>query len=216
MMAPGSAAHPRVLLADDHAAVCEGFRALLEPACNVVGTVHQGDRVVEAVVRLRPDVVLLDISMPGRNGLEVARELRRDHPETRVILLTMHAEQRYADEAKAIGVAGFALKLSNGAELRRAVTEVMAGRWYMTPDLRNPVPGSTDAASRTLTTRQLQVLRLVAEGRTAAEIARELGIRSKTVEFHRMEIKKALKVKTTAAMIRYAVAQGVVPADVVR
>ncbi|MBX6330802.1 MAG: response regulator transcription factor, partial [Gemmatimonadaceae bacterium] len=122
----------RLLLADDHPMMCEGLRAILEPENQVVGVVHDGREVPGAVTRLEPDLVLLDISLPGRNGLDLARELHRTHPELKTMILTMHSERLYADEALRAGARGFVVKLAAGSELRFAVSEVLAGRTYVT------------------------------------------------------------------------------------
>jgi len=211
-------ARPRLLLADDHSLLCEGLRSILEPANDVVGIVHDGREVAAAVERLRPDLVLLDISLPGRNGLELARELRVTYPELHLMMLTMHAERLYADEALRAGARGFMLKLASGAELRFAVSEVLAGRTYVTPLLPaasaavpagDPTaPLATDAHA--LTPRQVEVLRLIGRGLTTAEIAHELAVSEKAVEFHKARLKRALGLSSNASLVRYAVANGLV------
>jgi DNA-binding NarL/FixJ family response regulator len=226
----------RLLLADDHPMMCEGLRAILEPANQVVGVVHDGREVPAAVTLLEPDLVLLDISLPGRNGLDLARELHQTHPELKTMILTMHAERLYADEALRAGARGFVVKLAVGSELRFAVSEVLAGRTYVTSllagspvspmeDMRGAdgaargngagvVVGSEGASgairSHGLTPRQLEVLRLLAKGCTTAEIASELGLTQKGVEFHKARIKRALGLNSRAALVRFAVANGIV------
>jgi DNA-binding NarL/FixJ family response regulator len=211
-------ARPRLLLADDHSLLCEGLRGLLEPDNDVVGVVHDGRDVVETVERLDPDLVMLDISLPGKDGLTLTRELRAVRPDQRIIILTMHAERLYADEALRAGARGFLLKLASGAELRFAVSEVLAGRTYVTPLLASAAGASTsaDAAASLatdgppLTARQLEVLQLVGRGLTTFEVAQELGVSEKAVEFHKTRIKKTLGLSSNAALMRYAVAHNIV------
>lgn len=211
-------ARPRLLLADDHSLLCEGLRAILEPENDVVAIVHDGREVVSAVEQFNPDVAVLDISLPGRDGLAVARELRGSYPEVRVMMLTMHADRLYADEAMRAGAQAFVLKLASGSELRFAVTEVMAGRTYITPLLAlstgRPAPDETGASLVTnlppLTPRQLEVLRLVGRGLTNAEVAQELGLSEKAVEFHKTRIKKALGLSSNAALLRYSVSHDLI------
>ena len=211
-------ARPRLLLADDHSLLCEGLRGLLEPDNDVVGVVHDGRDVVETVERLDPDLVMLDISLPGKDGLTLTRELRAVRPDQRIIILTMHAERLYADEALRAGARAFLLKLASGAELRFAVSEVLAGRTYVTPLLESAAGASTsaDAAASLatdgppLTARQLEVLQLVGRGLTTFEVAQELGVSEKAVEFHKTRIKKTLGLSSNAALMRYAVAHNIV------
>ncbi|HEX5180879.1 MAG TPA: response regulator transcription factor [Gemmatimonadaceae bacterium] len=211
-------ARPRLLLADDHSLLCEGLRGLLEPDNDVVGVVHDGRDVVETVERLDPDLVMLDISLPGKDGLTLTRELRAVRPDQRIIILTMHAERLYADEALRAGARAFLLKLASGAELRFAVSEVLAGRTYVTPLLASAAGASTSADAATslatdgppLTARQLEVLQLVGRGLTTFEVAQELGVSEKAVEFHKTRIKKTLGLSSNAALMRYAVAHNIV------
>ena len=210
---------PRVLLVDDHALMTEGLRAMLEPEHEIVDTVRNGNEVMAAVERCRPDVVLLDLSLPGRSGLEVAASLRETHPDVRVVMLTMHADRLYADEALRVGALGYVLKLARAEELRLAIAEALAGRAYVTPLLSDseadegrlvprgmPTGGGVDA----LTERQRQILKLIARGQTTADIARSIGLSEKSIEFHRARIRKTLGLKTTAALVRYAVAEKLV------
>lgn len=209
----------RLLLADDHSMMCEGLRSILEPENEVVGVVHNGREVVPAVDQLAPDLVLLDISLPGKNGLELARELHETHPGLKTMILTMHSERLYADEALRAGARGFVVKLAAGSELRFAVSEVLAGRTYITPLLSGsataaPAAGAVSvpegSGAHRLTPRQREVLRLIARGCTSTEIAHELGVSQKAVEFHRVRLKRALGVTSNAALVRYAVENGIV------
>lgn len=205
---------PRILIADDHSVVCEGLRMVLEPAHTVVGMVHDGRQVRERAEALHADLVLLDLSLPGRSGIEVARELRALVPPVRTLILTMHSDTIFAIEALAAGASGFMLKQASGQELMRAIAAVLAGGTYVDPVIAHKIDaGETEGAAERsgdllLTVRQREVLRLLALGRSTAEIARELGISTKAVEFHRSRIKHALGVSTTAAMISIAVSKG--------
>ena len=207
---------PRVLLADDHTLVLEGLRKLLEPRCELVGTVEDGRALVEAAERLRPDVILLDISMPLLNGLEAARRIRTLVPESKLLFLTMHADPTYAKEAFRAGASGYLLKRSAASELTDAIAVVLSGRRYVTPLFSEEVlqPQGADALKLTpesgnLTPRQREVLQLVAEGYTRKEIASLLKISVKTVEFHKGRIMDRLGLRTASDLTKYAVAHGV-------
>ena len=211
---------PTLILVDDHALMTEGLRAMLEPEHEVVEVVRDGTHVVAAVDFHRPDLVLLDLSLPGRSGLEIAAELRTRFPATRVLIVTMHAERIYADEALRAGASGYVLKLARAEELRHAIAEALAGRQYVTPLLTEHTSASAgrieprgipDASGvDALTERQREVLRLIARGRTTQEIAEALAVSPKAVEFHRVRIRKVLGLSSTAALVRYAVAEGLV------
>jgi DNA-binding NarL/FixJ family response regulator len=187
---------------------------VLEPAHEVVGMVHDGKKVQEQVAALRPDLVLLDLSLPGKSGLEVARELQGLVPPVKTLILTMHSDTIFAIEALAAGASGFMLKQASGRELAHAIAAVLAGGTYVDPIIARKIDaGETEgAAERTgellLTARQREVLRLLALGRSTTDIARELDISTKAVEFHRSRIKQALGVSTTAGMISIAVSKG--------
>ena len=184
---------------------------MLQPPHTVAAIVHDGRDVAHIVESVQPDVLLLDISLPGVNGLEVLRAIRAKHVDVKVLMLTMHTEHAYADESLAAGADGYLLKSSGAAELRFAVAEAMAGRRYVTPLLR-PSPGHETAMAASLTQRQRDVLRLLAGGRSTAEIGAELGISVKTVEFHRHAIRKELGLTSQASLVRFAVAAGLVEA----
>ena len=207
---------PRVLLADDHTLVLEGLRRILEDKCDLVGTVEDGRTLVEAAERLRPDVILLDISMPLLNGLEAARIVRTRVPEAKIIFLTMHADPTYAREAFRAGASGYLLKRSATSELAKAISVVLRGRPYVTPLFPAQVlqPLGSDLLQLTpesgsLTPRQREVLQLVAEGHSAKEIAGQLKISKKTVDFHKGRIMDRLGLRTTSELTKYAVAHGV-------
>lgn len=203
---------PRILLADDHTLVVEGFRRLLEAEFDVVGVVEDGRTLLTAAARLRPDVILLDISMPLLNGIDAARRLRKTQPEAKIIFVTMHADPAYVAEALREGAAGYVLKRSAATELVTAIRQALRGRSYVTPLVRGqggPRPRSRRRSTE-LTPRQREVLQLVAEGRAAKEIAAILHISVKTVEFHKSRIGEQLGVRTTAELTRYALEHGII------
>lgn len=209
---------PRVLMADDHSLVLAGLRKLVEADCDVVGTVEDGRALVEAAQQLRPDLILLDISMPLLNGLEAARQLRTLVPDCKLIVLTMHASPTYATEAFQAGASGYLLKRSAASELGLAIASVLQGQHYLTPLLTKEVLDSVlkpstgergKPVSGALTARQREVLQLVAEGHGTKEIATILSISVKTVEFHKSRIMQHLDLHTTADLTKYAVTHGI-------
>lgn len=209
----------RVLLADDHTLVRAGIRGLLQglPGVEVVGEAgegHEGLRLAEA---LRPDVVLLDIGMPGLNGLEVAGRLATLDPSIRVLILSMHTSEEYVLRALRAGCAGYLLKRSAVSELEVAVRAIARGETYLSPAVSKQVVddyvgrtgGATDPLDA-LTPRQREILQLVAEGNTSKEIAERLGLSFKTVEAHRAQIMERLGVRDLAGLVRFAVRVGLV------
>lgn len=207
---------PRLLLADDHTLLLEGFRKLLEENFEVVGTATDGRQLLELAPALKPDLILLDISMPLLNGIDAARRLRALAPGTRILMVSMHGDTDYVTESFRAGASGFVLKRSAATELKRAIQEVLAGHTYVTP----LVDGAAVAALRKapgrsaskwkLSLRQREVLQLVAEGRTAKEIAGLLHVSVKTVEFHKSRITKELGLRSVAEMTRYALRHGMI------
>jgi DNA-binding NarL/FixJ family response regulator len=209
---------PRVLMADDHSLILAGLRKLVEGECDVVGTVEDGRALVEAAQKLRPDLILMDISMPLLNGLEAARQLAKLVPESKLIMLTMHASPTYATEAFQAGASGYLLKRSAASELSQAIKSVLQGQQYLTPLITKDVLDSVfkpstgergTPASTALTPRQREVLQLVAEGRGTKEIATILSVSVKTVEFHRSRIMHQLDIHTTADLTKYAITHGI-------
>jgi DNA-binding NarL/FixJ family response regulator len=200
---------PRVLLADDHAIVVDGLSSLLKDQFELVGTVADGPALLDAVRRLRPDVIVTDIAMPGMSGLEAVRRLAADGLKSKVIFLTMHSDPQLAAEAFRAGASGYVLKHSAGDELVTAINEVMQGRAYLTPLLtRDVLANLGDALARPkakLTSRQREVLRLLMEGRRMKEIAAELHLSRRTVESHKYDMMHALGVRTTAELIQYVI-----------
>lgn len=201
-------ARPRVLLADDHVLVLEGLSKLLQKEFDLIGTATSGAAAIEMASDLQPDVVLMDISMPGMNGIDAARQLRERAPNTKVIALTMHNSPTYVRESMKAGMAGYVLKQSAATELSSAVQTVMRNERYITPAVSET--NKTDSeADEILTSRQRQVLRLIAEGCIAKEIAARLGISVRTAEFHRVSIMQKLNLHTTAQLTRFALQTGV-------
>jgi len=208
---------PRVLLADDHRVVGEGLRGLLDPHFEVVGIVSDGRELVSAAKKLDPDAVVLDISMPSLNGIEAARQLRRANCRAKVIFLTMHAEVSYAVLGLDAGASGYLLKHSASSELITAIREALQGGTYITPQiagnllhsLRRGSPAGVDQLAE-LTPRQREVLQLVAEGRSAKEIAVVLDISRRTAEFHKARIMDVLGLETTADLVQYAIRSGLI------
>lgn len=206
---------PRVLLADDHSLVLEGFRRILEDECDIVGTAEDGRALLEAAARLKPHVVLLDISMPLLNGIDATRQLKRASPEIKVIFVTMHADPAYLNEAFKAGASGYLLKRSAGSELIQAIHSVVGGNYFVTPLLTKGLVNSAigdapmpSTRQNVLTPRQREVLQLVAEGKAVKEIAQLLNISPKTVEFHKAQIMEQLDLRTTAELTKYAMAHG--------
>ncbi len=206
----------RVLLADDHRIVAEGLRSLLEPEFELVGTVEDGRALVAAAEKLSPDVIVADISMPELNGIEAVRQLRKKDKQVKVVFLTMHPDVTYAVSAFEAGASGYVLKHSAPSELLTAIHEALKGRTYVTPMIAGDLmeayrEGSPQKGAHIeLTSRQREVLQLLAEGRSAKEIASTLGISTRTVEFHKYHMMEDLGIKTVAELVRYAIKHGVV------
>jgi len=208
---------PRVLLADDHTIVAEGLRSLLEDEFEFVGAVSDGRALLDAAQKLKPDVIVADISMPLLNGLDAARQLKREGVTAKIVFLTMHAEAQLAAEAFRAGASGYLLKSSAGEELIAAIHEVIKGHAYVTPLITKDVLSFLMGAARQpdqpavkLTPRQREVLQLIAEGRTMKEVASILNISSRTVESHKYEMMEALGVQTNAELLQYAIKIGLV------
>jgi DNA-binding NarL/FixJ family response regulator len=200
-------AAPTVVLADDHVVVAEALRGLLEPEFAVVAVVADGLALLEAVRRLRPDVVLADLAMPGLSGLEAARRLADEGAPSRVVILTMHADAALAAAARRAGAVGFVAKHAGAAELLEAVRAASRAAPGGRAAARGPGrPGATPEGA--LSPRQREVLRLLAGGLTMPAIGARLGVSVRTVETHKYEAMHRLGVGTTAALIRYAVAAG--------
>lgn len=206
---------PKVLLADDHAIVADGLARLIGDVADLVGQVNDGVRLVEEVRRLRPDIVVADITMPGMSGIDAMRQLKAEGSEVRFIFLTIHTEARLAAEAMRSGASGYLLKQAAGNELFDAIQAVASGRAYLTPSITGDVlrnlTSPTDAAERELTPRQRAVLRLLAQGKRMKEIAAELDISVRTVENHKAHLLQILNLGSTADLVRFAIKQHIVP-----
>ncbi|HMF97955.1 MAG TPA: response regulator transcription factor [Vicinamibacterales bacterium] len=207
----------RVLVADDHAVVRQGFRALLERnGFDVAGEATNGLDAVHLAGELKPDIALLDVSMPVMNGLDAGREIQRTHENTHVVLLTMHAEEHLMAAALRTGIRAYVLKSQATEDLVAAIRAVMRRQVYLNPGLSKfavdaYIKGEA-AAADPLAPRERQVLQLVAEGRTSKEIAAVLGLRAKTAESYRARVMEKLDIHDTAGLVRYAIRQGIVEA----
>ena len=201
----------RVLLADDHVLVARGLAELLKDTFDLVGIVHDGRALLESADRLRPDVVVTDISMPLLNGLDAVRQIRACHAGIKIVILTMHADTQTAVTAFRAGARGYVLKVSPEHEFITAIEQVALGRAYVSPLVAKDLIDVLIEAARPeegnelLTTRQREVLQLIAEGRTMKEVASILNISPRTAESHKYEIMQVLGVDNTAALVRYAV-----------
>lgn len=217
------------MLADDHTIVREGFRKILEMEgdLEIVGEARNGREAVALASKLRPMVVLMDIAMPLLNGLLATRQIRKASPMMKVIILSAHSDDAYLDEAQAAGAAGFLIKQSSARDVAAAIRGVHAGReFYSSPPQRKPgsnmlAPRWRNGAAGTarihpdlLTSREKEVLQLIAEGKANKETASELNISVKTVEKHRQSVMDKLKIHDTAGLTRYAIGAGIVESSV--
>lgn len=206
-----------ILLADDHRVVAEGLQGLLNPDFNVIEIVEDGQSLLAANLRLKPDVIITDISMPKMNGIEAIRELRKTFSGVRVIILTMHSDLVHVNAAFEAGANGYVLKSSASTELTNAIQTVMNGQRYLTPMLKERVtaalPQFGDKPSKNLTARERQVLQLLAEGKIAKEIGAILVLSQKTAEFHKYRLMEKLGLHTVAELTRYAVEHGIVNSE---
>lgn len=212
-----------IVLADDHRIVRQGLRALLkaEADLSVIGEAGDGREALELAKQLEPDVVVLDLMMPGLNGLEVARQISKHSPKTGIVILSMYDDEGFVLEALANGVAAYVLKDAGSADLVVAVREAAAGRRYLSPPLSNRAIEAYQQIAKsgsiekyeTLTTREREVLQLSAEGHTNSEIASRLGISTRTAETHRSRLMHKLSLHTQGDLIRYALRRGIIPME---
>jgi DNA-binding NarL/FixJ family response regulator len=198
-----------VLLADDHTIVTDGVsRILQEAGFEVVGAVRNGQRLIDAAVRLLPDIIITDLSMPGLSGLDVLARLKTERLDSKVIVLTMHHNATLAADAIRAGASGFLLKESAGDELVTAVRHVIDGKVYVTPtitkDVMEHMTGPSKVKEPRLTPRQRDILRLIVRGQRMKEIAANLGLSPRTVEGHKYEMMEILGVTSTAELVRFA------------
>jgi DNA-binding NarL/FixJ family response regulator len=208
---------PRVLIADDHRMFAEGLRSLLAEEFDLVGVVDDGVALIDAAKRLRPDLIVADITMPRLNGIEALERLRRDLPDVRVVFLTMHKDVAYARRALAAGAMGFVLKHSALTELVVALRAALEGRTFIAPALAGDLlrattrdPNSASDPIAALTPRQREILQLLAEGKSAKQIAAALDISARTVEFHKYTLMESVGAKNTAELIHFAIRHGIV------
>ena len=210
---------PRILLADDHTLIAEGISQLIESEFDLIGIVQDGRTLLDKIGQLEPDILLLDISLPTINGIEVAHRIKKLSPTIKVIFLTMHAELSFIKDAASVGASGYVLKQSAAGELIYAIREVLEGRTYFTTS-KTPegikqgeryTPKGTDSpVDGVLTPRQREILQLVAEGHSNKDIARLLNLSLKTIEFHKNRIMRAVGVKRTADLTKYAISHRIV------
>jgi len=203
-------AKPRVLLADDHVLLLGAFERLLAPECDIVGQVSDGRTLVAEAARLKPDVIVLDVAMPLLNGLGAGHQIKHMLPDVKLVFVTVNEAPDLAAEAFRTGASAYLLKRSAASELTTAIQEVMRGRSYVTPLIAGSLIGSllhseASAPSNELTHRQREVLQLIAEGHTMKEIGALLNLAPRTVAFHKNRMKEQLNVRSTAALIEYAI-----------
>jgi len=208
---------PRVLLADDHLLVAEALKSLLTPEFELIGVVEDGRALVAAAARLRPDVIVADVTMPHLNGIDALIQLRQGGDQVPVVFLTMHRDVTFARRALEAGASGFVLKHSAPAELVTAIRAALSGKTYLTPQLAGEVleamkqaPDRAADPIASVTPRQREVLQLLAEGRSAKEIASSLSISARTVEFHKYQLMETLGLHTNAELIHFAIKHGLV------
>jgi DNA-binding NarL/FixJ family response regulator len=202
---------PRVILADDHTLLLEAFEKLLAPECDIVAKVADGRALLDAVRQHRPDIVVLDLSMPLLNGIDAARQIKQEDRSVRLVFVTMNEDPDLAAEALRAGGTAYLLKRSAGSELLTAIREAMKHRSYVTPLVMEGMLGSlmhstgTDSPSRQLTARQREVLQLLAEGKSMKEVASVLNVTARTIAFHKYRMMEQLNIKTNAELIQYAI-----------
>jgi DNA-binding NarL/FixJ family response regulator len=202
----------RVLLADDHSITLSGMRSVIADQHELVGAVGDGRTLVSEALRLRPQLIILDVSMPLLNGIEAARKLRQELPQAKLLFVSMHSNAMYVREALSTGASGYVLKSSAAEELLPAIQKVLEGGVYISASL-GPATFEGAASSRLvhgLTSRQREVLQLIAEGRSSKEVANLLGTSVKTANFHRYQLKKKLGVHSIAELAAFAVRRGLV------
>jgi DNA-binding NarL/FixJ family response regulator len=213
-----------VLLAEDHMVVREGFRMLLggEDDIEVVGEAQTGREAVEMTRKFRPAVVVMDIAMPLLNGLEATRQIRKAVPSTKIVILSAHSDDAYVDQAIAIGAVGFLLKQTSSHDLSKAIREVQKGNTFFSPSIakrlhEQKIPANGVALRKKvarLSSRELEVLQLIAEGKANKQTADELGISIKTVEKHRQNLMAKLGIHEISGLTRYAIGAGIIESSV--
>ena len=211
-----------LLLAEDHAVVREGLRALLamEDDFEVVGEARNGREALQLTIKLHPEVVVMDIAMPLLNGVEATRQILKAVPATKVLILSAHSEEEYVEQVMARGAMGYLLKQTSAHTLAHAIREARKGNIYFSPSIsrrlhhlddESPDPGRTPGKRKVrLTSREVEIIQLIAEGKANKQTAAELGISIKTVEKHRQHLMKKLDIHDTAGLTRYAIAEGII------
>ena len=213
---------PRIVIADDHALLREAFQKLLEADCDIVGCVGDGRALLEVAPQVKPDVILLDLAMPLLNGLDAGQQLKRMMPNVKLIVLTVQEDPDLAHEAFRVGVSGFLLKNSAGAELFEAIRSVLQGKSYVTPLIAQGMEGSFIQARkrpvphRDLTSRQREVLQLMAEGYSMKQVAAMLHITTRTVAFHKYRMMEDLGLKSNVELLRLAIKHRLVSGPALR
>jgi DNA-binding NarL/FixJ family response regulator len=207
---------PRVLLADDHQMLAEALKSVVEPSCQVVGTVSDGRALLEAAARLQPDIVVLDIGMPQLNGLDAGRQLKHSLPKVKLIFMTMHQDPYLIGEAFRAGASAFLLKEAAVSELTEAIDRVLKGGTYTTPSAAEGLasislrdPKNREHAPEP-TSRQREVIQLLAEGHSMKQVAAELKITTRTVAGHKYAVMELLQLKTNAELVQYAIEHGII------
>jgi DNA-binding NarL/FixJ family response regulator len=202
----------RLLVADDHVMFAQGLESLLSEEFELLGTARNGEELVEATMRLAPDVILVDISMPVLNGFDAVRRITEQGGEAKIIFLTMHDDATLLAEAFRCGASGYVLKQAAGEELANAIREVADGKNYVSPLVTNrpSEPLTLHTHKSTITPRQREVLELISRGLTMKEIASQLNISTRTAESHKYEMMQTLGVETTAELIRYSLRLGLI------
>ena len=203
----------RILLADDHKIITDSLKNILEPTYKVVGMVEDGYELVKEAARLLPDVLIVDISMPKLNGLEAVRQIKKEGIGSKVIFLTMHPDITYATNALEAGALGYVLKHSAHSELLQAVEQVLLGKVFITEKIAKELENVHHARRdpiRKLSARQREVLQLIAEGKSAKEVAEILCISPRTVEFHKYKIMEELGMSSSAELVQYSIKHGII------
>jgi DNA-binding NarL/FixJ family response regulator len=215
-----------VLLAEDHAIVREGFRSLLkhERDIEVVGEAETGRQAVQLTRKLRPAVVVMDIAMPLLNGLEATRQIRKELPDTKVLILSAHSDDAYVEQVSELGASGFLLKQTSSHNLATAIREVQKGNTFYSPAISKRLKGRDQKAQdregnfkqkhNRLSSREVEVLQLIAEGKPNKQVATELGVSFKTVDKHRQHLMAKLNIHDIAGLTRYAIAEGIIESNV--
>jgi DNA-binding NarL/FixJ family response regulator len=215
-----------VLLAEDHQIVREGFRSLLkhERDIEVVGEAETGRQAVQLTAKLRPDVVVMDIAMPLLNGLEATRQIRKDFPETKVLILSAHSDDAYVEQVSELGAAGFLLKQTSSHILATAIREVQKGKTFFGAAVSKQInsrgqkpparQGQFKKKRNRLSSREVEVLQLIAEGKPNKQVAAELGVSFKTVDKHRQHLMGKLNIHDIAGLTRYAISEGIIESSV--